>query len=880
MNRKNTYFLGLIVLLGIIFSSCGPQRKNFIAKTYHNTTSLFNWYYNGEIVWKEGVDDINDNFRVPPEGFIPILYYGDESSTSSFGNFDEAIKKAETIIFKHPNGKWIDNSRYLIGRSWFYKRNYLTAAQNFEHIIDKYPDSKLVPKSYIWLAKTFYMNNRESQAQTLLDKEIAELKLKKRQKGDMAMLQASIKMDSEDYIEARSVLTKNYKNVKGKLNKARVNFLLGQLYANENKFAKAYDYFRRVTRMNTDYELIFNAKIQTVRLLIDKQEGADETNKIRRILKKMIRDEKNEDYNDRLYYELAMLDLKQNDEPAAIDNLEQSVRTNTNNQRQLAVSYYNLGKIYFYNQNEFTMAQAYFDSASTVVTKDAPEYEEIKMISKTLQEYVDLRNTIHYEDSMIRLAGLSEQELDAHIDFVIDQEKLKKAQALNEGMGESRFNDPMNVQARNNRGNNRGGSGFYFDNPELVSNGRVEFQRLWGNRKIEDNWRRKNKRSVVTEEEEVEVTAADSSLLEEFGDKWIYYKDIPKTEEEIALANTKIVSAMFQLGQVFDQKLNQPDSAIKIFNQLIRRYPNEDDYVLKSKFSLYRIYSKVDPYLAEEYADEICGDYPNSIYCKIIKKEDIGPELAKQDMDFKSAYTALYTTFKEEDYNTTVNFGNFIFSKYPEREEIPQVLYMKGMAFGKMGNVDSLIKTYKYIYKNHKDSEVYPIVRRALRMLKDKDSPEVAEDTGKKEDEKVEEVAKVDPAEEDPRYKGFNNEPKPNEKFFVVLLIDKEAISSSQLKVKITNFNRNNFSSEKLAASIFFYKRVQHLAYISQFTTAELAVNYLNGLVDDPEVKGLFKKENDKAIFITPTNFKTAYGKKRFEDYVVYYENVILPSLE
>ena len=121
--------------------SCGPQRKNFIAKGYHNTTSIFNWYYNGELVWKEGVTKINEQFKVPPEGYIPVLYYGDENTAKgSYADFDQAIEKCEMIIFKHPNSKWIDNSRYLIGRSHFYKQNYYVALQNFENVVKKYPD--------------------------------------------------------------------------------------------------------------------------------------------------------------------------------------------------------------------------------------------------------------------------------------------------------------------------------------------------------------------------------------------------------------------------------------------------------------------------------------------------------------------------------------------------------------------------------------------------------------------------------------------------------------------------------------------------------------------------------------------------------------------
>ena len=168
MRLKNTLFPAFILLL-LIGTSCGSQRKNPISKAYHNTTSHFNWYYNAERVWKEGVTEINSKFRVPAEGFIGLQYYGDENTASaSFPKFDESIKKCEVIIFKHPNGKWIDNSRYLIGRNWFYKKNYYLAAQNFENVIDKYPKSKIRPDVYLWLARTYYLIDRDTEAEKII----------------------------------------------------------------------------------------------------------------------------------------------------------------------------------------------------------------------------------------------------------------------------------------------------------------------------------------------------------------------------------------------------------------------------------------------------------------------------------------------------------------------------------------------------------------------------------------------------------------------------------------------------------------------------------------------------------------------------------------
>ena len=62
-------------------------------------------------------------------------------------------------------------------------------------------------------------------------------------------------------------------------------------------------------------------------------------------LTKLLKDEKNEEYQDRIYYEFAMLELKKGNQDEAIEYLRKSIRSNMNNQRQKALSYYKIGQI-------------------------------------------------------------------------------------------------------------------------------------------------------------------------------------------------------------------------------------------------------------------------------------------------------------------------------------------------------------------------------------------------------------------------------------------------------------------------------------------------------------------------------------------------------
>jgi tetratricopeptide (TPR) repeat protein len=870
------------MLLTLVWiSSCGVKRKNVVSKTFHRTTTIFNYLYNAEIVWKEGVKQINAAYRVPPEGYIPVWWAGTEDDAASFAsNFESAIEKCEIALQKHnqPENKYFDDLRFLIGRSWFYKRNYILAQKNFEYVLKTFPDTKLKPDVYLWMVKTYFMDGNNVMAVKLLQETIPHLELNKRQKGQLALVQTQVYLEEEDYDEVLRTLNANKKNIKGVNNRARAHFLLGQIYSDRGSFSQAYENYKKVTKLNTDYELIFNAKLNIAKLFISEQSGTEGTKKLRRLLKKMLRDEKNIDYKDRVFYEIAMLDLKIGNQPGAIENLRNSIAANTNNQRQKALSYYKIGQIYFYDLKDFTNAQAYFDSASTAITRDAPEYREISTISRTLKEYVTHINTIQLQDSLLRLARLSDSELESYVDKYLEDKKKREEEAQARELEElNRLNDPNLFRQFGENKNNRRGD-FYFDSPDLVGNGKVEFQQIWGQRRNEDNWRRKNKQiQLASNDETEEVVEVSDEDIEKYGskEKAQMIKNVPRTEGEKLDANNKIEDALYGLGQVYQNKLNIPDSAVAVYNRLISRYP-DSEYALKGRYALFKLYNDEDnPTKADQYKIEICGKYPTSRYCKLCNGEQVETETDEAYEDFLSAYQALYETFKRKEYETCIEFSGFITMRFASAKELPKAYMIRGKSYAYLGQKDSLISVYEYIKMNYPDSEIIPEVNRTLAFAKGvpeggPSNPGLSNsnDPGKP------------PAENDPRYEGFKLERKPHEKVYIVMLVEKEKIKSNELQQRIGAFHKNAYAERRLNASIFLYQNKYHMPYISQFNSESEAMDYIKAAMKEPGIGDLLGGANEKMVFISPANFRTAYGKKRFEDYFVYYENVVLKSID
>jgi tetratricopeptide (TPR) repeat protein len=864
-------------------SSCGVRRNNIVSRSFHNTTTLFNYYYNADLKLKEGVQKINAAYRVPPEGYIPVWFAGTEADAKTNGStFDNAIEICEIALQKHnqKKNKWTDDLRFLIGKSWFYKRNYILALSNFDWVLKTYPDSKLVPYVYLWMVKAHYMDDNSSTALKILDEHLLKANLKKKQLGELALVRAQVQLDEGNIDEVLRILNADRKNITGANNKARVAYLLGQIYQKQDAFTKAYENYKAVTKINTDYELIFNAKLNIAKLFIENQEGGAEEVKLKRLLRKMLRDEKNVDYKDRIYYEMAMLDLKSGDQKGAIENLTRSIAANTDNQRQKAISYYKIGQIYFYDLKDFPNAQVYFDSASVAINRDAPEYREISTISATLKEYIGYVNTIELQDSLLTLSKMSDKALESYVDDYLEDLALRKEAEDQRRLEElNKLNDPnlFNQQEEERSGK---GNEFYYDSPEMVSAGKIKFEQTWGNRKNEDNWRRKNKMIEMEARSEDTLTAVKVSAedVKKYGsaDKARMIKAVPRTDEDRALASQKVEEAMYGLGQVYNNKLNMKDSALTVFTRMVNRF-QDSEFTLKAHYAMFKLYQERDD---EENAAtqkrKICSQAPESRYCKYANNETFDDQNKESIEKFAGAYKALLEIYQRKDYQTCLDFSQFMLLEFASDTNMAEVYMIRGKAYGALGQKDSLISVYTYTRNNYPDSDVVPEISRTLALING--VPEGGPGKGGSDPKPGSNDTPGLPT--DARYAGFETDRKPNEKIYVVMLVRKEKLQTNILQQKINDFNGKYFQEKRLNVSVFLYQNKYHMPYISQFDSERDALSYLDAAMKDPSIADLFTESDEKSVFISPNNFRTAYGKKRMEDYLLFYENVLLPNLK
>jgi tetratricopeptide (TPR) repeat protein len=355
----------LAIIVGSIFlflASCSTQKNTFTNRTYHSITTKYNGFFNARESYRTGLKRLSERHEDNYENVLSIFRYGGEQSAAMVaGNMDVAYQKASTAIRRHSMNirgveynRWIDDCFYLIARSHFFKRDYNLAVLTFEYIIRQF-DTPLKYKSEIWVAKSYaFAGQYDSAIQALervarsdqegfLDNETKLLYYK---------VSADLYLRRENYSEAARYLEMATQIAPNRRQKARLTFILAQAHHRNQNFAGAQTAYRRVLRMNPDFQMAFQARINMA-MAFDVNSG--DSRFVKAELEGMLKDSRNREFRDQIYYALAQFSMRQQKENEAIEYYNLAIENYRENRSQKGLSFLRLGEIYF-NRKEYLAA--------------------------------------------------------------------------------------------------------------------------------------------------------------------------------------------------------------------------------------------------------------------------------------------------------------------------------------------------------------------------------------------------------------------------------------------------------------------------------------------------------------------------------------------
>ena len=739
MKAKKSYILVAVVALVALLVSCSTEKNTSRSRWWHSFNARYNTYYNGSVAYidasLEKENGNKDNFTE----MIPMYTVGNKKSRElGKANYDKAIEKCEKAIKLHSITKrpewtksrrkterdieWLSRKEYnpflwkawmLMGRSQFYQGAFDEAASTFSYMCRLYATQPAIyGRARAWLAKSYIEQDWLYDAEDVI-RNMQRDSIHWRAQKEWDFTYADYYIHTGDYDKAIPYLKKSIDHEMRKKQKARLCFLLGQIYAATGKNAEAYKAFKSVVRKNPPYELEFNARIAMTEVM-----GASQAKKMVGKLKRMAASDKNKDYLDQVYYAIGNIYLAQKDTLKAISNYEKGNKKATRSGIEKGVLLLKLGDLYW-QQEKFSDAQRCYGEAIGLLDKDRKDYEQLSARSKVLDELVPYTDAIHLQDSLQALAKMSEKDRNAAIDRVIaelkrqekEQKRLEDEKNAQQTMQRNGATGNRNNTNRNNTAqtqqNNRQNAVWYFYNAMAVQQGKQAFEKLWGKRENTDNWQRVNKTVVgnlngdadmeLTEEQKDSIAKAElaQDSLEQLKDsaqndphkREYYLAQIPFAEDQVATSNLTIMDGLYNSGVIFKDKLDNLDLSKKQFTRLETQYP---DFEQKADmyYHLFLLYSRLGQHdVAAGYVEKLKAEYPENQWT-ILLTDPYFKENAQFGVHIEdSLYAATYDAFKADRLSEAKANAQISATRFPLGENRDKFLFIGGLA--KLNDGDS-----------------------------------------------------------------------------------------------------------------------------------------------------------------------------------------------
>jgi len=322
------------------------------------------------------------------------------------------------------------------------------------------------------------------------------------------------------------------------------------------------------------------------------------------------------------------------------------------------------------------------------------------------------------QDSLQRIAGLPEEERKQLVTKLLKE--LRKQAGLKETSNEpltSGFG-PTQLDIFSMTQSSKGE--WYFYNTALRAKGVQDFKARWGNRPNVDNWRRMqgvmsqknaNRADLTNNINNGNPSNNPLQQAEELTFESLY-SHLPLTPEQMKVSNDSIQNAMFILGKILAEGIEDCDGVIKIYEQLRSKFPEfgQMDEVL---FHLYYCYDKNgDHAKAAELKSELHAQYPTSNLTTIVMTGK-DPH-AEQQTEATKTYENIYDLFIEGKFDEAVTQKKIADSIYGENYWSPQLLYIESVYYIKQQNDSAAISELKRLQSKYQGT---PLAEKATTMI-------------------------------------------------------------------------------------------------------------------------------------------------------------------
>lgn len=728
----------------------------------------YNFFFNANVKLTEVVTGAKQLFEEDYTELLPFYNYTLEATASQKTELDSVLMKCNAGILLHDlRNEWIDDMYYLMGKAYFFKKEFDSAYIAFQYLnyyfqpkteeelgFKKFIGSNLNQEgnvysvstkektgitsrifsepprrndALIWQIRNYIEDSIYGAASGLIQTLRRDQFFPKRLKPALEEMQAYLFYKDKVWDSAAHYLIPALENTENIGERSRREYLIGQLYTLAGNTSQANAFYDQCIRHTLDPVMEVYARLNKIKLSQGESEAQIIEENIKQLLK-MARRDKYYDYRNIIYFMAAQMEMQRNRYDAAKNWLLRSVTYGNENQDQRNRAYLYLGNLAF-DHKDYEQAFSAYDSLdiNSAVIKDTPTVTHRKeVLSTVIQKLL----TIRKEDSLQAIAAMPDADREKFLKAAA--RRLRREKGLQEAdQGASGSNNPMANNTNTDifaSSENKGS--WYFDNNALKSKGFTSFRSTWGSRPNVDNWRRmaditaQFKGPQQDNQDQQDELSNHSNQPEDISYEGLL-KTLPLTPQAVQVSNDSIQAALFGLGKAFKDKLEDYREAIRYYDSLLNRYP-ETRYREIAVFDLYYCYTKLNmPVKARQYRDILAKIAPQSPYLEFI---DNPKAVEERNTKLKNTatreYEKIYDLFLAGRFEEAIIQKTKADSLFGHAYWTQQLLYIESVYYIKQRDENSAINALEHLIQIDPQTVMSAKADRLIEVLKRRDQIE------------------------------------------------------------------------------------------------------------------------------------------------------------
>lgn len=867
-------------------AACSTKKNNFFTRNYHNLTSYYNVYWNGVEALKQVETIIKEQVTENYYEVLPVLKTGTDRDTALTSQYtDRVIEKAMIAVKKHSiieRGveyvKFIDDAYLLMAQGFFYQRDFSRSRMVLNMVMSDFAKNPERYDAMLWSARTYIQEGEFDMAVGFLARvaQQPEKELRKETRVLLPQVQAEYFLFQEEYDKAEPYLQEALALQKDRDQRARILFILGQLAQRKGQNAQANDYYKACLKLNPPLAMSFNATLNRALCYDPDSFSADD---IIKTLQRLLKDPKNSTYFGRIYYVLGEIAFTDGDEELGVTYMNYSLEASAGDPARMLLAAKKLAE-YYYDKADYIGAERYYATAAQNVDEDDEAYYTITSRSKYLAELVSYYRVLGAADTVKMLYGMDEAGRMAYGEQKVaeykrqQEEARRKAAASAAAVGGSA---PMSGAA----------ASWYFYNNQARSAGYNEFVRKWGRRELEDLWcfaakppanALRSLQDDMADGYDDEADEAEKELTPE--DPGYYLTDIPDSDSAMRPYDSIIENALYRVGVVYFDRLDEDRQGEPYFLRLIEEYPHSA-YIPSAYENLCKIYHKRgDTERYKRYAALLAQQYPGTEQDQRINDPTYFQKMAESEQEIQTLYEQAYLYFSTNRFVEMLDIVNRIEDRYPVNPFKPQLMFLRAVGLAHTSGyaeMISLLENFKNSYPGHELTDRIDVLldraRREVKRMPKPETPSVLPSAGTSPAAaQGEAVADAGQASADRSEKAAFAEKDPYAPHHVIFVCGKNKLNVRAMRVRIEDINRKFYSDLDLSVDSEAFGDSDLMVVVSGFRDAERASDYAKNISSNTYVFSSVKPEDGFWGEISDENLETLRSTQDMASYKAHHE--------